>query len=52
MFMIFAQMKMVRTFYGNNKTGRKFDIGIIGDSFTEGIGLNYENSFAGLIEKN
>ena len=40
-----------RTFCGNNKTGKKFDIGIIGDSFTEGIGLNYENSFAGLIEK-
>ncbi len=39
-----------RTFCGNNKTGKKFDIGIIGDSFTEGIGLNYENSFVGLIE--
>ncbi len=31
---------------------KKFDIGIIGDSFTEGLGFNYEKTFVGLIEKN
>ena len=30
---------------------KNFDIGFIGDSFTEGTGVSYENSFVGLIEK-
>ena len=32
------------------KNLKNFDIGFIGDSFTEGTGVNYENSFVGLIE--
>ena len=28
---------------------KKFDIGFIGDSFTEGVGLNYEETFVGII---
>lgn len=32
---------------------KEFDIGFIGDSFTEGIGLNYEDTFVGIYkEKN
>ena len=31
---------------------KNFDIGIIGDSFTEGIGIQYENTFVGIIERN
>jgi len=34
--------------YRNLKT---FDIGFIGDSTTEAIGINYENSFVGIIEE-
>ena len=34
-----------------NRKSKNFDIGFIGDSFTEGTGVNYENSFVGLIEK-
>jgi len=30
---------------------KEYDIGIIGDSFTEGVGLDYEQTFVGLIEK-
>ena len=30
---------------------KKFDIGFIGDSFTEGTGLEYEQTFVGLISK-
>lgn len=30
---------------------KKFDIGFIGDSFTEPVGINYEDSFVGLIEE-
>lgn len=30
---------------------KKFDIGFIGDSFTEGLGYNYEQTFVGIIEK-
>ena len=28
-----------------------YDFGILGDSFTEGIGLNYENTFSGVLER-
>ena len=31
--------------------GKKFDFAFIGDSFTEGIGLNYEETFAGVLEQ-
>ena len=41
-----------RTFCSNKvKIRRDFDIGLIGDSFTEGIGLNYDDTFSGIIEK-
>lgn len=30
---------------------KKFDIGFIGDSTTEAVGINYENSFVGIIEE-
>ena len=30
---------------------KDFDIGFIGDSFIEPVGINYENSFVGIIEK-
>ena len=30
---------------------KKFDIAFIGDSYTEAVGINYENSFVGIIEK-
>lgn len=33
------------------KNLKNFDIGFIGDSFTEGTGVSFENSFVGLIEK-
>ncbi len=32
--------------------GKEFDIAFIGDSFTEGVGLNYEEAFVGKISKN
>jgi hypothetical protein len=35
----------------HSPTRRHFDIGIIGDSFTEGIGLPYEHTFVGMIAK-
>lgn len=31
---------------------KKFDIGIMGDSFVEGASVSYENSFVGIFEKN
>ena len=31
---------------------KNFDIGIIGDSFTEGIGIQYEDTFVGIIDQN
>ena len=34
---------------GDGRTGTNFDIGIIGDSVTEAIGMPYEDSFAGQI---
>jgi len=34
------------------KNLKNFDIGFIGDSFTEGTGVSFENSFVGLIENN
>ena len=34
-----------------NRNIKKFEIGFIGDSFTEGTGVDYENSFVGIIEK-
>ena len=30
---------------------KKFDIGFMGDSFTEGIGIEYENTYIGIIKK-
>jgi len=30
---------------------KKFDVGIIGDSFTEGMGVDYENTFAGIVAR-
>jgi hypothetical protein len=30
---------------------KKFKFGFLGDSFTEGIGLNYEDTFVGIFEK-
>ena len=33
------------------KTIKNFDIAIIGDSFTEGIGMPYEDTFVGIISK-
>jgi len=42
-----------RTFCNQMDTDLKnFDIGFIGDSFTEGVGLNYEDTFVGKISKN
>ncbi len=41
-----------RTFCENKDLNLKeFDIAFIGDSFTEGVGLNYENTFVGKITK-
>ena len=34
----------------DKKRNKKFDIAFIGDSFTEGVGLNYENTFVGIFE--
>ena len=31
---------------------KKFDIGIIGDSFTEGFGMNFDETYVGLIKNN
>ena len=33
------------------KKKNTFEFGLIGDSFTEGIGLNYEDTFSGVFEK-
>ena len=33
------------------KSIKKFDIAFIGDSFTEGLGYDYEQTFVGIIEK-
>ena len=33
-------------------SGKKFDIAFIGDSFTEGIGMTYENTFVGMYADN
>jgi len=35
----------------NKYKGKKFDIGIIGDSFTEAVGIEYEDSYVGIISK-
>jgi hypothetical protein len=35
-----------------NKSSKNYDIAFIGDSFTEGIGLTYEETFVGQIEQN
>ena len=41
-----------RTFCNNMKNKNKvYDIGIIGDSFIEGIGLNYDETFVGQLSK-
>ena len=34
-----------------NMISKKFDIAFIGDSFTEGLGYDYEKTFVGIIEK-
>jgi hypothetical protein len=36
----------------NGESTKDFDIAFIGDSFTEGIGLEYENTFVGQIAEN
>jgi hypothetical protein len=36
----------------NEKVGKNFDIGIIGDSFVEGSAVNYEDSFVGIFDEN
>ena len=42
-----------RTFCDNRSENKKdFDIGFIGDSFTESIGIEYNKSFVGLISLN
>lgn len=41
-----------RTFCNNtNNRSKNYDIAIIGDSFTEGVGLNYEETFVGIFSK-
>jgi len=35
----------------SNKSVKNFDIAFIGDSFTEGVGLEYEDTFVGQISK-
>ena len=41
-----------RTFCDNVSNSNKiYDIALIGDSFTEGVGLKYENTFAGILTK-
>lgn len=34
-----------------HSTEKNFDIAFIGDSFTEGVGVNYEDSFVGMVAK-
>jgi hypothetical protein len=34
-----------------NKTNKSFDIGFLGDSFVEGVGVEYLKTFVGLVEK-
>jgi len=34
-----------------NSTEKNFDIAFIGDSFTEGVGVKYEDSFVGMVAK-
>ena len=34
----------------NSVEHKKYDVAFIGDSFTEGVGLNYEDTFVGIIE--
>tara|TARA_B100000029_G_scaffold269629_1_gene264971 strand:+ start:8874 stop:9989 length:1116 start_codon:yes stop_codon:yes gene_type:complete len=34
-----------------NENNKKFDLGIIGDSFTEGVALNFEDTYVGMIAK-
>ena len=34
------------------KKKKNFDIGFIGDSFTEGLGIQYEDTFVGIIQRN
>ncbi|MDC3030306.1 hypothetical protein OA178_00840 [Candidatus Pelagibacter sp.] len=42
-----------RTFCENiNSNQKNFDIAFIGDSFTEGVGLEYSNTFVGKISRN
>ena len=41
-----------RTFCSNRTNKSKnYDLALMGDSFTEGVGLNYENTYAGMITK-
>ena len=41
-----------RTFCNNRSNkSKKYNLALIGDSFTEGVGLSYENTFAGIITK-
>ena len=41
-----------RTFCNNiSNKNKNYDIALIGDSFTEGVGLSYENTYAGIFTK-
>ena len=37
-------------YYCNKTRGKDFDYAFIGDSFTEGVALNYEDTFVGIFE--
>ena len=39
-------------YHCNKSRGKKFDFAFIGDSFVEGVGLPYEDTFVGIFEKN
>ena len=39
-------------YHCNKSRGKKFDFAFIGDSFVEGVGLPYEDTFVGIYEKN
>ena len=37
--------------FKKKQKSKKYDIGFLGDSFTEGTGLVYEDTFVGILEK-
>ena len=48
----FAQIKMGLEITVKNLIKNHFDYLLIGNIFTEGVNLNYEQTFAGIIEEN